>query len=49
VTAWITAVQRMAFVHRFTQHPDSKPIRIINDPTSPPKAAGITATRRAQS
>lgn len=49
VTAWITAVQRIAFVHRFTQHPDSKPIRIINDPTSPPKTAGIAATRRAQS
>lgn len=49
VTAWITAVQRIAFVHRFTQHPDSKPIRMINDPTSPPKAAGIAATRRAQS
>jgi CDP-diacylglycerol--glycerol-3-phosphate 3-phosphatidyltransferase len=49
VTAWITAVQRIAFVHRFTQHPDSKPIRIVNDPTSPPKAAGIAATRRAQS
>lgn len=49
VTAWITAVQRIAFVHRFTQHPDTKPIRIINDPTSPPKAAGIAATRRAQS
>jgi len=49
VTAWITAVQRIAFVHRFTQHPDSKPIRIINDPTSPPKAAGIAATRRVQS
>ena len=49
VTACITAVQRIAFVHRFTQHPDSKPIRIINDPTSPPKAAGIAATRRAQS
>jgi CDP-diacylglycerol--glycerol-3-phosphate 3-phosphatidyltransferase len=49
VTAWITAVQRIAFVHRFTQHPDTKPIRMINDPTSPPKAAGIAATRRAQS
>jgi CDP-diacylglycerol--glycerol-3-phosphate 3-phosphatidyltransferase len=49
VTACITAVQRIAFVHRFTQHPDTKPIRIINDPTSPPKAAGIAATRRAQS
>jgi phosphatidylglycerophosphate synthase len=49
VTAWITAVQRIAFVHRFTQHPDSRPIRIVNDPTSPPKAAGIAASRRAQS
>ena len=49
VTAWITAVQRIAFVHRFTQHPDTKSIRIINDPASPPKPAGISATRRAQS
>lgn len=49
VTAWITAIQRIAFVHRFTQHPDTKPIRIINDPASPPKPVGISATRRAQS
>src|ERR1700680_4058846 len=35
ITAWITAVQRIAFVHRFTQHPDSKPIRIVN-PAPPP-------------
>ena len=49
VTSWITAVQRIAFVHRFTQHPDSKPIRIINDPASPQKPAGIAASRRAQS
>jgi CDP-diacylglycerol--glycerol-3-phosphate 3-phosphatidyltransferase len=49
VTAWITAVQRIAFVYRATKHLDAKPIRIINDPTSPPKAAGIAATRRAQS
>ena len=49
VTAWITAVQRIAFVHRFTQHPDEKPIRIISDPVSPPKPAEIPATRRAQS
>lgn len=49
VTAWITAVQRIAFVHRFTQHPDHKPIRIINDPTSPPKSSGVAAPRRAQS
>ena len=55
VTAWITAVQRIAFVHRFTQHPDLKPIRIINDPasptpsTNPSKPAGMPASRRAQS
>jgi CDP-diacylglycerol--glycerol-3-phosphate 3-phosphatidyltransferase len=49
VTAWITAVQRIAFVYRATKHLDAKPIRMINDPTSPPKAAGIAASRRAQS
>src|SRR3982074_3329397 len=49
VTAWITAVQRIAFVYRATKHLDAKPIRMVNDPTSPPKAAGIAATRRAQS
>jgi CDP-diacylglycerol---glycerol-3-phosphate 3-phosphatidyltransferase len=61
VTAWITAVQRIAFVHSFTRHLDSKPIRIVNDPTSstsaptstsstqPSKTTGIPATRRAQS
>ena len=49
VTAWITAVQRIAFVYRATQHLDSKPIRMINDPASPAKPAGISATRRAQS
>ena len=49
VTAWITAVQRIAFVHRFTQHPDSKPILVVSDPTPPAKAPGIAATRRAQS
>ncbi|MGH7651880.1 MAG: CDP-alcohol phosphatidyltransferase family protein [Gemmatimonadaceae bacterium] len=49
VTACITAVQRIAFVYHATQHLDSKPIRMINDPASPPKAAGASATRRAQS
>jgi CDP-diacylglycerol--glycerol-3-phosphate 3-phosphatidyltransferase len=49
VTAWITAVQRIAFVHRFTQHPDTKPIRMVSDPASPAKPAGIAASRRAQS
>jgi CDP-diacylglycerol--glycerol-3-phosphate 3-phosphatidyltransferase len=49
VTAWITAVQRIAFVYRATLHLDAKPIRVINDPASPPKSAGIAAPRRAQS
>ena len=49
VTAWITAVQRIAFVHRFTQHPDTKAIRMVSDPASPAKTAGVAASRRAQS
>ena len=59
VTAWITAVQRIAFVYRATRHMESKPIRIFTEPspappapspsTSAPKSAGMTATRRAQS
>ena len=49
VTSCITAVQRIAFVHRFTQHPDAKPIRMVSDPASPAKSAGIAASRRAQS
>jgi CDP-diacylglycerol--glycerol-3-phosphate 3-phosphatidyltransferase len=49
VTACITAVQRIAFVHRFTQHPDTKPIRMVSDPTTPAKSAGIAASRRAKS
>jgi hypothetical protein len=49
VTACITAVQRIAFVHRFTQHPDTKPIRMVSDPAPPAKPAGIAASRRAQS
>src|SRR5947207_2397093 len=53
VTAWITAVQRIAFVYRFTKSLDAKPIRMVNDPPSsnpaPPKAAGLPAARRAQS
>jgi CDP-diacylglycerol--glycerol-3-phosphate 3-phosphatidyltransferase len=48
VTSWITAVQRIAFVHRFTKNIESKPIRMVSDPASPPKA-GVTASRRAQS
>src|SRR6266566_7921207 len=59
VTAWITAVQRLAFVYRATRHLESKPIRIFTEPgpappaptpsTSAPKAGGMPATRRAQS
>jgi CDP-diacylglycerol--glycerol-3-phosphate 3-phosphatidyltransferase len=49
VTAWITAVQRIAFVYRYTKNLDSKPIRMVSDPAPPPKAAGVSATRRAQS
>src|ERR1700681_709237 len=49
VTAWITAVQRIALVYRATNHLDAKPIRMINDPAAPVKPAGISATRRAQS
>src|ERR1700682_1972000 len=48
VTAWITAVQRIAFVYRATKHLDSAPIRMVSDPASPPKA-GVPAPRRAQS
>jgi CDP-diacylglycerol---glycerol-3-phosphate 3-phosphatidyltransferase len=55
VTAWITAVQRIAFVYRNTRHADNKPIRIINDPasptppTNPSNTTGMPASRRAQS
>jgi len=49
VTAWITAVQRIAFVYRYTKHLDPKPIRMVSDPAAPPKATGASATRRAQS
>ncbi|MFL5463541.1 MAG: CDP-alcohol phosphatidyltransferase family protein [Gemmatimonadaceae bacterium] len=57
VTAWITAVQRIAFVYRATQHMDAKPIRMVSGPPAdvttaapgPAKATNIAATRRAQS
>jgi CDP-diacylglycerol--glycerol-3-phosphate 3-phosphatidyltransferase len=49
VTSCITAVQRIAFVYHATKNMDSKPIRMISDPASPAKAAGISATRRAKS
>jgi CDP-diacylglycerol--glycerol-3-phosphate 3-phosphatidyltransferase len=49
VTAWITAVQRIAFVYRATKDMDPKPIRMVNDPIPPANQAGIAAPRRAQS
>jgi CDP-diacylglycerol--glycerol-3-phosphate 3-phosphatidyltransferase len=55
VTAWITAVQRIAFVRRNTRHADNKPIRIVSDPalpipsTTPSTTSGMPASRRAQS
>jgi CDP-diacylglycerol--glycerol-3-phosphate 3-phosphatidyltransferase len=48
VTSWITAVQRIAFVYGFTKNIESKPIRMVSDSPSPPKAE-VPATRRAQS
>jgi len=50
VTSCITAVQRIAFVYSATKHLDQKkPIRMVNDPVSPQKVAGASATRRAKS
>jgi CDP-diacylglycerol--glycerol-3-phosphate 3-phosphatidyltransferase len=49
VTSCITAVQRIAFVYHATKNVDSKPIRMVSDPATPVKAAGISATRRAKS
>jgi CDP-diacylglycerol--glycerol-3-phosphate 3-phosphatidyltransferase len=54
VTAWITAVQRIAFVYHATQNMDSRPIRMVSDapsaaPASPAKKPAIAAPRRAKS
>jgi CDP-diacylglycerol--glycerol-3-phosphate 3-phosphatidyltransferase len=54
VTAWITAVQRIAFVYHATQQMDSRPIRMVSDapstaPASPAKKPAIAAPRRAKS
>jgi CDP-diacylglycerol--glycerol-3-phosphate 3-phosphatidyltransferase len=54
VTAWITAVQRIAFVYHATQKMDSRPIRMVSDapsaaPASPAKKPAIAAPRRAKS
>ena len=55
VTAWITAVQRIAFVYRATKDRDAKPIRMVSDqpgaavPSTPAAKAAMPASRRAQS
>jgi CDP-diacylglycerol--glycerol-3-phosphate 3-phosphatidyltransferase len=56
ITAWITAIQRIAFVYRATKDRDSKPIRMVSDqpgaaanPSTPAAKAAMPATRRAQS
>lgn len=46
LTAWITAVQRIAFVRRTTLNTISTPLRVLNDKT--PQSAR-SAPRRAQS
>ncbi|MBA3467427.1 MAG: CDP-alcohol phosphatidyltransferase family protein [Gemmatimonadaceae bacterium] len=46
-TAWITAVQRIAFVYRATLRMEPTPIRMITDP--PVKAPTRITSRRAQS
>lgn len=48
VTAWITAVQRIACVHRATLEKDSVQIRVLGDTAAPPKAAPMAAPRQAQ-
>jgi CDP-diacylglycerol---glycerol-3-phosphate 3-phosphatidyltransferase len=55
VTAWITAVQRIAFVYHATQNMDARPIRMVSDlgsdatPSSPAKKPALAAPRRAKS
>jgi CDP-diacylglycerol--glycerol-3-phosphate 3-phosphatidyltransferase len=54
VTAWITAVQRIAFVYRATVDRDSKRLRVYSDqptanPSAPAAKAAMPASRRAQS
>lgn len=48
VTAWITAVQRIAFVYHATLAKDAVHLRVIGDTTSQPKAPAINAPRQAQ-
>src|SRR6266513_359903 len=52
VTAWITAVQRIAFVYRATVDRDSKRLRVYSDqptanPSAPAAKAAMPASRRA--
>jgi hypothetical protein len=55
VTAWITAVQRIAFVYHATENMDARPIRMVSDleseatSPSPAKKPALTASRRAKS
>src|SRR3982751_4053398 len=51
VTAWITAVQRIAFVYRATVERDSKRLRVYSDqptanPSAPAAKAAMPASRR---
>lgn len=48
VTAWITAVQRIAFVRRITLAKDPVQLRVLADKTSQPKTAATNAPRQAQ-
>src|SRR5436853_3937382 len=55
VTAWITAVQRIAYVYHATKARDAKAIRMVSDqpgaasPSAPAAKAAMPASRRAQS
>src|SRR5947209_2851419 len=55
VTAWITAIQRIAYVYRATKARDAKAIRMGSDqpgaasPSAPAAKAAMPASRRAQS
>jgi len=55
VTAWITAIQRIAYVYRATKARDAKAIRMVSDqpgaasPSAPAAKAAMPASRRAQS
>ncbi len=48
VTAWITAVQRIAFVHKATLDNDPVRLRVLGDDAAPSKPAAIPAARQAQ-